>query len=256
MAHCAAMIERETDGDVAVLRITHGKVNALDLELCDALGGALRAEAARGSRAVVLTGQGRAFSAGVDLRRYADGGASYAARFLPALDAMFRAVLDHPAPVIAAVNGHAIAGGCILAASCDSALLSRGPARLGITELAVGVPFPALPLGIMAARVPPSHLRALVYGAETYDPERALAMGLVDELCDADALMPRALELARKRAAVPSTTYALTRRSFATSIYAFVREQRAVDDAAAAHWGSPETLAAVRAYLAQLAAPR
>ncbi|MFO0628501.1 MAG: enoyl-CoA hydratase/isomerase family protein [Polyangiales bacterium] len=247
------MIERETHGAVAVLRLAHGKVNALDLELCEALAGALRDEDRADSRAVVLTGAGLAFSAGVDLKRLADGGAAYAARFLPALDAMFCAVLDLGKPLVAAVNGHAIAGGCILAAGCDHVLLARGSARMGITELAVGVAFPALPLAMMAARVSPAQLRALAYGAETYPAEECLTRGLVDELCAPESLVPRAIEVAAKRATVPATAYRLTRRSFAEPIYEAVRRQRAIDEAASATWSSDETLAAVRAYLASLA---
>ncbi len=250
----AVMIQRETHGAVAVLRLAHGKVNALDLELCEALALALRDEDRADSRAVVLTGAGRAFSAGVDLKRLADGGAEYAQRFLPALDAMFCAVLDLSKPLVAAVNGHAIAGGCIIAAGCDHVILARGSARMGITELAVGVAFPALPLAMMASRVSPSQLRAMVYGAETYPPEECLARGLADELCAPESLLPRALEVATKRAAVPAAAYTLTRRSFAEPVYEAVRRQRAIDEAAWATWSSDETLAAVRAYLASLTA--
>ncbi|MEZ4391028.1 MAG: enoyl-CoA hydratase/isomerase family protein [Polyangiales bacterium] len=250
------MIEREMQGAVVVLRMAHGKVNALDLELCDGLASALAAEGASDARAVVLTGSGRAFSAGVDLRRLADGGRPYIDRFLPSLERLFRAVLDLPKPLIAAVNGHAIAGGCIAAAGCDHVLLARGPARMGITELAVGVPFPALPLAMMASRVSPSALRALVYGASTYAVDDALRVGLADELCEPDALLPRALELAAKRGEVPAGAYAMTRRMFAEPIYATVARQRAIDDEAAGMWSSDETLASIRRYLASLAAPR
>ena len=250
------MIERESHGAVTVLRLAHGKVNALDLELCDAITLALRDETSRDSRAAGLTGGGRAFSAGVDLKRLADGGRAYADRFLPALDALFRAALDFPKPLIAAVNGHAIAGGCILAAGCDHVLLARGPARMGVTELAVGVAFPALPLAMMAARVSPAQLRALVYGAETYGVEESLARGLADEVCEPDALIPRALELAERRAKVTASAYGLTRRAFAEAIYATVQRQRGLDEEASATWGSDETLSSIRAYLASLAAGR
>lgn len=250
------MIEREIHGDVAVLRLAHGKVNALDIELCEALAAALSDASEGPARALVLTGKGRAFSAGVDLRRLAEGGAPYAGRFLPALDKMFRAVLDFPRPLVAAVNGHAIAGGCIIAAGCDHVLLARGGARMGVTELAVGVAFPALPLAMMAARVPPNHLRTLVYGAETYPVEEALGLGLADALCEPEALLPRAIERAAQRARIPAAAYALSRRAFAEPIYAAVGRQRALDAEASATWAADETLAAVRGYLAALAAPR
>lgn len=250
------MIEREAHGDIALLRMAHGKVNALDLELCEALTEALRAEARSGARAVVLTGRGRSFSAGVDLRRLVEGGAPYATRFLPALDAVFRAVLDLPRPLIAALNGHAIAGGCILAAGCDHVVAADGAGRIGVTELAVGVPFPALPLAMIEARVSPSALRTLVYDAGTFAFDDAQAMGLVDVRCAPEALIPEAMAVATRRAKIPAAAYALTRRTLAEKIYDAVRLRASIDLDAAAAWSSPETLGAISAYLDGLAARR
>jgi enoyl-CoA hydratase len=132
------MLDLEERGDVAVMRLRHGKVNALDLELLLAISGAIRA--VDHGRAVVITGSGSTFSAGVDLRRIVAGGPSYVREFLPALSDSFMAIFDHPGPVVAAVNGHAIAGGCVIAAACDVRLMSQG--TIGLAELSVGVPFP------------------------------------------------------------------------------------------------------------------
>src|SRR3984957_18620587 len=126
------MLETEDRSGVTVLRLQHGKVNALDTELLRAI------TAAMGdldpASAVVITGAGSAFSAGVHLRRIFDGGQPSVLEFLPALTEMFRAVFDHPGPVVAAVNGHAIAGGCVLAAACPVRLMAGrpvGPGRPG-----------------------------------------------------------------------------------------------------------------------------
>src|SRR3954451_8437871 len=150
------MIDVEQHGDVAVVRLEHGKVNALDLELLRAISETMREVSTAG--AVVLTGTGRAFSAGVDLRRIVDGGVAYAKEFLPALSEAFLAVFDCPRPVVAAINGHALAGGCVIAAAADVRLMSGG--SIGLTELLVGVQFPTVPLevsryafGVVAARL-------------------------------------------------------------------------------------------------------
>ena len=153
------MIETADYDGIAVLTLDNGPVNALDLELLSAVPGSLAAVA--DARAVVLTGSGRSFSAGVDLKRIIDGGPPYVEKFLPALSLAMLTVFEHPKPVVAAVNGHALAGGCVLAAACDTRLMSGG--TIGLTELAVGAPFPTVPLEIMRHAVGPA-LDAMVLG--------------------------------------------------------------------------------------------
>ncbi len=82
---------------------------------------------------IVLTGAGKCFSAGVDLRAIVEGGDEYIDRFMTSAWAAFFAVFDHPAPVVAAINGHAIAGGCVLAMAADVRLMSSG--LIGLSEL-------------------------------------------------------------------------------------------------------------------------
>ena len=105
------------------------------------------------ARAVVITGSGSVFSAGVDLQRIVAGGPSYVREFLPALSDSFMAIFDHPGPVVAAVNGHAIAGGCVIAAACDVRLMAHG--KIGLAELSVSVPFPPVAMEIMRYAVGP-----------------------------------------------------------------------------------------------------
>jgi len=100
------MIKSEIVDGIAVLTLAHGKANALDIELCDALARHFAELRRSDLRAVVLTGQGKIFSAGVDLKRLSTGGADYIRRFLPALHRLYEAVFFHPKPVVAAINGH------------------------------------------------------------------------------------------------------------------------------------------------------
>ena len=111
------------------MTLTHGKANALDIEFCEAIAAHFAELRERDAKAVVLTGQGRMFSAGVDLIRLSDGGADYVRHFLPALHRLYDAVFFHPKPVVAAVNGHAIAGGCVLAAAPTGASWRATAAR-------------------------------------------------------------------------------------------------------------------------------
>ena len=142
------------DGPVATVTLTRGKVNAIDVEVLDELAttlGTLERDADVG--AVVITGAGRAFSAGVDLRRVVDSGPSYVEHLVTGLRRTLEVLFCFPKPTVAAVDGAAVAGGCILACACDRRLMADG-ARIGASELAVGVPFPwprsrscAMPVG-------------------------------------------------------------------------------------------------------------
>ena len=156
------MIDTTYQDGVAVLAMRHGKVNALDTALCQALCGALDHAAAGGAQAVVLTGTGTVFSAGVDLHRVIAGRDEYLASFLPELRKVFTRLATFELPLVAAVNGHAIAGGYILAAAADWVLMAEGPGRAGVTELLVGVPFPAIALELLRMRVGDAPARPLI----------------------------------------------------------------------------------------------
>lgn len=244
------MIEASRDGDVIVLKIVHGKANALDLDLCDAI--AARFDALRDTpdRAIVLTGQGRMFSAGVDLPRLIDGGAGYVREFLPALHRLYDTVFHHPKPVIAAVNGHAIAGGCVLACCADKRIAAKDGGRIGVTELLVGVPFPAMAFEVMRFATAPQFLPDVILRGPTFPPGEALARGLIDHVVDPAELMERSLAEANALGALPPATFALTKRQLRQSLVDRMAEHGALVDAAAERiWTSADTLAHVRAYV-------
>jgi len=137
------VIESITKDGVAVLAMRHGKANALDTELCQALCGALDEAAAEGAAAVVLTGAGPVFSAGVDLKRVTAGREGYVAAFLPELRRAFTRLATFEQPVVAAVNGHAIAGGFILFAAADWAVMAEGPAIADLRRRIAATRLPA-----------------------------------------------------------------------------------------------------------------
>lgn len=242
------MIETSTDGGVTVLTVDHGPVNALDLELLSALPGAL---ADAGDAPVVLTGAGRCFSAGVDLKRIVDGGVPYVEAFLPALSTAVLAVFDHPRPVVAAVNGHALAGGCVLAAACDVRLMSGG--TIGLTELAAGVPFPTVPLEVMR-HATGAAVNRLVLTAQRLDPVAAQRIGLVDEVVT-DDLLATAVRTAATLGRTRADVYARAKRQLREPAHERIAARRDLDDPGVVElWGDDATAAVLRDYLASLAA--
>jgi enoyl-CoA hydratase len=243
------MISREDQGAIAVIRMAYGKVSAIDAEFCEVLTREFESMQTSPLQALVLTGTAPAFSAGVDLFKVLNGGADYLRRFLPAMESLFRTLLNLPKPVVAAVNGHAIAGGCILAAACDHRIMAAGTARIGVPELAVGVPFPALPFEIVGARVTPSVMRNLVYSGKVVEPGEALSLGLIDEIAEPDALIGRAIKVASDLAMIPPVTFALTKRTFVAPIMERVRLASALDADVANAWQSPDVQARIRAYV-------
>ena len=173
------MIETSIDGDIAILRMMHGKANAQSVEFCDAVAMALREQGQGAARAVVLTGTGSIFSAGVDLVRISNEDAGYVQRFLPALNGMFDAAFNLKKPLVTAVNGHAMAGGCVLACCGDVRVMARGNGRIGITEILVGVPFPALAFEVMRFAANPQYFPAMALSGATYLADEAKVRGLV-----------------------------------------------------------------------------
>lgn len=164
-------IDLAQDGDIAVLTMSNGRVNALDLDFCTALSdrcSQIRNDLDR-TRAVVLTASGSVFSAGVDLQAVVAGGMAYVDELLPALDRVFSDLLFLECPVVPALNGPAVGGGAVLASCGDQAVASSPSLRIGLPELAVGVPLPLAGLEAVQLALGPragsavfsSHVKAL-----------------------------------------------------------------------------------------------
>jgi len=244
------MIHREDQGSTTILRIEHGKVNALDLELVEALAGEIAATARAAAGAIVLTGTGGTFSAGVDLFRVLDGGGEYIRRFLPRLEQLFRDLFLHPRPVVAAVNGHAIAGGCLLACACDRRLIAAGGARVGVPELRVGVPFPATAFEVLRFATGDRDLERVAYTGTTFAPDEAKTHGLVDEVVPVTELLERAVHVAGEMAAIPADAFRLAKQQARAP--ALERCGKLGPDFSARvleTWMSPTSTDAIRSYL-------
>lgn len=245
------MLRVEHSDGVAVLRIEHGKVNAMDLELLTALRQTIGELA---GHPLVLTGSASCFSAGVDLRRVVDGGATYTGEFLAELSAVFLATFRHRQPVVAAINGHALAGGCVLALAADLRVMSAG--SMGLTELRVGVPFPTAAVEIVRYAVGPVASR-LALTAAVFGPEQAEQLGLVHERCDPADLMGLAVARAQRLAGGRPEAYAATKGQLqADAERAIARDSPDNDVEVLRQWTSEGGRASIASFLDQLVAAR
>jgi enoyl-CoA hydratase len=227
---------------VTTIRIDNPPVNAFDFGLVEDAVATVRSIAGP----IVLTGAGSCFSAGVDLRAILDGGPEYTDRFLAAVSDAFLAVFDHPAPVVAAVNGHAIAGGCVLAMAADVRLMSSG--LIGLSEVAVGVPFPVAALEICRYAMGPSVTRAVLQ-ADNIDAQSAAERGWIDEVVAPDDLLSRAVEIARTLGQHPATAYAAMKEQLHRHARAAIDAGADLDATVRAIWKSAETRATISAFL-------
>ncbi|MFA5890908.1 MAG: enoyl-CoA hydratase/isomerase family protein [Actinomycetota bacterium] len=251
------MLDVERRDNIAVLRMDHAKVNALDAEFLRSLTAKLAEIEGSDAEALVLTGNHRAFSAGANLPLILEGGAEYVRDNVPVLGEAFGALFSFPRPVVAAVNGHAIAGGCVLVCACDYKVMTDGDALVGIPELRVGVPFPTSALEIMRFAVGSQFVQQLVYLGEVYGPQEGMRRGLVDEVVAEGDVLARALEVAAHLASIPAETFALTKRALRYPVLSRIeRDAPRFDPDVVRLWASDEVLASMQSFVDEVIGAR
>ena len=192
----------EVNDGIADVVMNRPKVNALDEQLLAELAQGMREVAEDdGVAGVLLRGEGSCLSAGLDLNVVGSLEVDDLGAFIDRLDEALTACFFLPKPLAVPVSGHAIAGGLVIALTADHVVLGRGEQKLGLTELAVGVPFPRTAFEIIRLALPPRALRRFVYEAESFGPEEAFELGCGDVLADDAVAAARAwLEKVTSRA--------------------------------------------------------
>ncbi|OBK20646.1 enoyl-CoA hydratase [Mycobacterium asiaticum] len=243
------MIEIEAVGAVRVLTLSSGRVNALDVEFLGELTDAFRQQARSGGDALVVTGAGRVFSAGVDLNRVVDGGAAYTDRLVQALSDAFEAVFSYPGPTVAAINGAAIAGGCVLACACDWRLASPD-AQIGAAEVRVGVAFPVAALEVMRYACG-ARAEEVLLGGRNYRGDDAVARGLAHRVVEVD-LMEAAMAEASDLSGIPAQAYRHTKSQLRAAALERIRAGADTDREVRQIWGADQTQQAIADYVERL----
>jgi enoyl-CoA hydratase/carnithine racemase len=206
-------IQIDRVGQIAVLRVDRPPANAIDLDLANEFATALEAiESTDGIGALIVTGAGSCFSAGLDLKVVPTYDRAQQQAMVMQVNRLFGGLYGLPLPTIAAVNGHAIAGGVILTLACDYRIGAERDYKVGLAEARVGVPFPVAAMAIVQSDLSHPVARTMVLTARNSSPQDALRMGVLDELQPPELLLPRAIEVAQEMAALPHDIYGRIKR--------------------------------------------
>lgn len=197
--------------NVARITLDDGKVNAMSPAFFAALGAALdRAERERPG-AVVFTGRPGFFSAGLDLKLLPTLPPEELRATLLTFGRTMLRIFLFPIPTVAAVSGHAIAGGAMLAFACDLRWVAEGPFRIHLNEVAIGLPLPSWAIALAHAAVPPRHQTDALLHARAYSPAEALARGIVHAVVPADRLLAEATAAAAPLCVLDQAAYATSK---------------------------------------------
>lgn len=193
--------------------------NALSTIVLTSLREAVRAA---GGEPILLRGANGTFSAGLNLKELASLDAEGMGRFLVLLEDTITELYLHPAPVVGLIEGHAIAGGCVLTQCCDWRVSGADEkARHGLNEVALGLQFPPRIWAIVNARIPATAREQVLLGAGLHPPSEALRLGLLDEVTAEPEARARAV--LATLAAHPRDAYAGTKRSMREGVIAGAR---------------------------------
>ncbi len=247
-------MELETLDDVAVLRLANGKANAMSETFLARLNQLLDRLAESPARAAVLIGTGNAFSAGLDLPSLIPLSRDVMRGFIGEFEATMLRVFRLARPVVAAVNGHAIAGGCVLALQADARIAAAGGAKIGLNETALGIGLPAAVLETLRCQVPPASLVPVALEGRLFGVEDARRLGLVDEVVEPAALEARAVERARALGAAGADAFAQVKAGLRRAALETIERRRAAEaEAWLDTWFSAEAQRRLRDAVAKIA---
>lgn len=208
----ADTIRYELTQNVAQITLDDGKVNAMTLEFFEALNAAFDRAEKEDARALIIAGRAGAFSAGLNLKVMPTLDAATLHASMIAFGRTMLRAFTLPIPTVAAVTGHAVAGGAVLALACDLRVMAEGAFRLHLNEVAIGLALPTWALTIARSGIPRRwHTEALLH-ARPHTPAEALERGMIDAMVPADGVLAAAREAAAPLTRLDPDSYRRTKQ--------------------------------------------
>jgi enoyl-CoA hydratase/carnithine racemase len=202
-------VKAEIGEGIATVSLGRGKVNAINQTVVDELRRCLEKLAAdRSLKAVVLTGRGKFFSFGFDVTEFISFSKAEFTRYLTAFTDLYTYLFTYPKPVVAALNGHTIAGGCMLALACDYRLMVAEKAKVSLNEITLGASVFAGSTEMLRFLIGSAKATEVLYSGRMYSAKEALDIGLVQAVSNGDQLIDRARRIAADLAAKPALAFA------------------------------------------------
>ena len=239
--------QHDDEGGVRVAVLNRPPANAIDESLLDALDTLVADVAADdGVRALVLAGEGAFFCGGFDLRAPPRDDGSVA-ELVALYRSAHRNLLALPKPTVAAVEGHAIAGGLVLALACDHRVLADGDYKIGLNEVGIGAAFPGSAIEIVRLRLSSAAAAELVLDAALHPAGDAVRLGIARDLVAAPTAREEAVRLAARLGSYPAAVYAHAKARLVGDTVARI-DAVSMDEelATAALWSIPESREARR----------
>lgn len=194
---CMSFVILSKNDGIATVRIERGKVNAFNGTVVSELHDVFRAiETDESVRSVILTGTGSFFSFGFDIPEFLSYSKGEFEGYLDAFADFYLYLFRFPKPLVAVLNGHTVAGGCMLAIACDHRLMVDGKAKIALNEIGFGSSVFAGSTAILVYCIGSKKAEEVLFSGRMYSAREALQIGLVDEVVQEDMLEARALEVA------------------------------------------------------------
>ena len=245
-------IEKELHGKVVILKLNRSVTNPINLELINHLSGQVKmAKDDKDIVGIVLTSaNSKFFSIGFDIPELINSTRAEFKEFYHYFNLLCIDLYTFPKPIIAAITGHAVAGGCILTLCCDYRFIGEGKKLMGLNEIKLGVPVPYPADCILRQIVDDRAARIILDTGDFFPPEETLKMGLVDEVMPQEHLVNKAVERVESIQSLSLDAYCIIKRNRTEAVESQIRTSLAEKEKIFIEmWYSAETRKKLKAAL-------